>query len=79
MTNGDRIMTNFEKLKAERIKEIEDMDVEDMIQEISEGYRTCRYCEFEHSGKAKAYVKINGFCGYRCEEGIKAYLESEEE
>ena len=67
-------MTNFEKLKAERIKEIEDM-----IQEISEGYRTCRYCEFEHSGKAKAYVEINGFCGYRCEEGIKAYLESEEE
>ena len=70
-------MTNLEKWKAERIKEIEDRikEIEDMTIDEAVRYMDeepfaggCRYC-------VKAPV---GSCDVECIEGIKAYLESEE-
>ena len=67
-------MTGLEKWKQEAIEEIEQMSVDDVIEFILEHGQGCDYCDIKHS-----YVNVKGFCEEDCEEGIKAYLESEEE
>ena len=67
-------MTNFEKWKQEAIEEIEEMSIDDVIELILEHGQGCEYCDIKHS-----YVNAIGLCEEDCEEGIKAYLESEEE
>lgn len=67
-------MTNLDKWKQERIKEIEDMDIDDVAGAMDCG---CDYCEFKHS--SSNYEDYKCFCEEDCYEGIKAYLDMEVE
>ena len=67
-------MTNLEKWKAERIKEIEEMDID----------RVVRYIENIYPYKDKCEQCIHTYdtwkCReFKCAEGIKAYLDMEVE
>ena len=64
-------MTNLQRWKAERIKEIEDMDIDRTINYICylEPFENC--CDW--------CINKEKECEAECGQGIKAYLESEEE
>ena len=70
-------MTNLDKWKAEKIKEIEDMNIDDVVENIMECNQGCDYCEIRYSGLS--YKDYKGFCEEDCFEGIKAYLDMEVE
>lgn len=70
---GGRRMTNLEKWKQEKIKEIEKMDIEDVTKEILEGNDSlCAKCAYRDDCDTDVYI-------IDCEKGINEYLKSEYE
>lgn len=68
-------MTNLEKWKAEKIKEIQEMDVEEVAEYIRDHYLTyyqCKHCV--------CYEKDKKLCRETgCKNGIKKFLKEEEQ
>ena len=67
-------MKQIDLWKRNKIQKIKDMTIKDVIRELEIKYESCSYCAYDYrkNEENKAKCEEKG-----CDEGIKAYLESE--